>query len=168
MTPEDEAAFLAFARERTTPLFRAALLLTGGDWHLAEDLVQETLTRLYRFWGRVVPADNPAGYAHTVLVRTFLSHRRRRSSGETPVSLVPDRPGGGIDPVVNVILLRALGELSPADRAVLVLRFYADRSVDQVAHDLDRSPGAIRTHTHRALGRLRELLGTDLTDLSFR
>jgi DNA-directed RNA polymerase specialized sigma24 family protein len=64
MSPDEDAAFVVFARERARPLFRTALLLTGGDWHRAEDLVQETLLRLYRFWPRVQPAANPAGYAY--------------------------------------------------------------------------------------------------------
>ncbi len=55
--------------------------------------------------------------------------------------------------------------LSKRDRAVLVLRYLEDRSVEQVAVDLDRSPGAIRVQSMRALSRLRDVLGEDATEL---
>ncbi len=55
----------------------------------------------------------------------------------------------------------ALAELAPLDRAVLVLRFFEDRSVEQVALDLGKNAGAIRTRTSRALDRLRAVLGDD-------
>ena len=76
--------FMEFASARSGHLFRSACLLTSGDVHLAEDLVQETLGRMYALWGRVSRIGNPAAYAQTVLVRTFLSHRRRRSATELP------------------------------------------------------------------------------------
>jgi RNA polymerase sigma factor (sigma-70 family) len=62
-------------------------------------------------------------------------------------------------------LQKALAELAPLDRAVLVLRFFEDRSVEQVALDLGRNPGAIRTRTYRALDRLRDVLGDDAVHL---
>ncbi|MGW7178302.1 sigma factor, partial [Streptomyces xanthophaeus] len=79
-----------FAAGRSGHLYRSACLLASGDTHLAEDLVQETLGRMYLVWGRISRIDNPAAYAQTVLVRAFLTHQRRRSAGE--------RPGGGVTP----------------------------------------------------------------------
>ena len=165
MSPDEDAAFEAFTRERARSLFRTALLLTGGDWHLAEDLVQEALLRLYRFWPRVRPAANPAGYAQSVLTRVFLSSRRARRSTELPVASVGDALTAAVEPpdtAESVALFAALRRLTPADRAVLVLRFYADRSVEQVAADLGRTPSAVRTHSHRALNRLRDVIEPDL------
>ncbi len=49
--PTDEVAFSAFATEWGAGPFRSALMLAGGDWHLAEDLTQETLGRMYQVWG---------------------------------------------------------------------------------------------------------------------
>ncbi|WP_406204634.1 sigma factor [Kitasatospora sp. NBC_01560] len=71
-TPAD---FLEFAHARSDQLFRTACLLTG-DRHLAEDLVQETLAKMYRSWRRIDRSQAPVAYAHTVLVRTFTSYRR--------------------------------------------------------------------------------------------
>ncbi|MFF7589961.1 SigE family RNA polymerase sigma factor [Kitasatospora purpeofusca] len=164
--------FRAFATARTPHLYRTACLLVGGDTHLAEDLVQEALGRIYAQWHRtswLAPReriDNPAGYAHTVLVRAFLSHRSRRSSGERPVDSVPDAAARESDPALRLALVDALARLAPRDRAVLVLRFWEDRSVEQTAEVLRRSPGAVRTQTVRALGRIRAVLGDDLRELA--
>ncbi|WP_329099863.1 SigE family RNA polymerase sigma factor [Streptomyces sp. NBC_01439] len=158
--------FREFAAGRSGPLYRSACLLVGGDTHLAEDLVQETLGRMYQRWGRISRIDNPAAYAQTVLVRVFLTHQRRRSAGERPVGDLPDRgapaPGGG-DPALRLTLLEALGRLAPKDRAVLVLRYWEDRSVEETADAMNASSAAVRTRTSRALARLREQLGGSLT-----
>lgn len=69
--------YAEFAVARAGHLYRSACLLTAGDTHLAEDLVQETFGRLYVRWGRVSRAENPAAYAQTVLTRAFLAHQRR-------------------------------------------------------------------------------------------
>lgn len=169
-TSRDEE-FQEFAAGRTGQLFRTACLLTGGDRHLAEDLVQETLGRTYAQWHRTswfAPKgriDNPAGYAHTVLVRAFLSHKRRRSTSEQPVDEIPDGAAREADTLLRLTLVDALGRLSPRDRAVLVLRFWEDRSVEETAEILHSSPGAVRTQTVRALARIRALLGAGLSEL---
>ncbi|MFC0626597.1 SigE family RNA polymerase sigma factor [Kribbella deserti] len=157
--------FEEFAVARTPQLFRTAWLL-AGDRHQAEDLVQETLARMFRVWKGLDRVENPGAYAQTVLARTFISQRRRRSSTERPTADLPEVAGGEVDQALRVSLQAALGELSPLDRAVLVLRFFEDRSVEQVARDLGKSSGAIRNRTSRALTRLREVLGTDAFDLS--
>src|SRR6266516_5594451 len=131
----DPDGFTAFATGQSRPLFRTAWLLTG-DWHLSEDLVQEALGRMYRSWGGISRIDNPAAYAHTVLVRTFLSHHRRSSSTERPVREMPDAPAPETDHALRVTLADALATLTKRDRAVLVLRYLEDRSVEQVAADL--------------------------------
>ncbi|MGW6733186.1 SigE family RNA polymerase sigma factor [Streptomyces sp. NPDC055013] len=157
--------YAEFAVARAGHLYRSACLLTAGDTHLAEDLVQETLGRIYVRWGRVSRVDNPAGYAQTVLTRTFLAHQRRRSSSERATDTFPDRPadsGGHGDLSLRLTLLQALARLPAKDRAVVVLRYWEDRSVQETADTLNASSAAVRTRCTRALGRLRELLGEDL------
>jgi RNA polymerase sigma-70 factor (sigma-E family) len=155
-------AFEQWAGEAARPLFRTAWLLCG-DWHRAEDLVQETFARMYRHWGRAI--DEPTAYARTVLVRAFLSQRRLRSAGEHPMADVPERRVADGDPELRRTLIAALATLPPKDRAVLVLRYLADRSVEDVARDLDSSQGAVRIQAMRALAKLREAVGEDLLDL---
>ena len=153
--------FEEFARAGIPHLYRTAWLLTG-DRHHAEDLVQDTLANLLRTWHRI---ENPGAYARTAMVRTFVSQRRRKKWSERPTADVPEqveRPG---DPELRLTLQRALSELAPLDRAVLVLRFFEDRSVEQVALDLGKNASAITTRTARALDRLRTVLGDDAVQL---
>lgn len=155
--------YAEFAAARAGHLYRSACLLTAGDTHLAEDLVQETLGRLYVGWGRVSRVGNPAGYAQTVLTRTFLQHQRRRSSTERATGELPDVPeASGSDTSLRLTLLQALSRLPAKDRAVVVLRYWEDRSVEETADIMHVSSAAVRTRCVRALGRLRELLGEDL------
>lgn len=157
--------YAEFAGARAGHLYRSACLLTAADTHLAEDLVQEALGRLYLRWGRVARVDNPAAYAQTVLTRTFLAHQRRRSSGERATDVFPDLPGAGDGAAsLRVTLLDALARLPAKDRAVVVLRYWEDRSVEQTADVLGVSSAAVRTRCSRALARLRELLGEDLSE----
>jgi RNA polymerase sigma-70 factor (sigma-E family) len=158
-----------FAANRAGHLYRSACLLTSGDTHLAEDLVQETLGRMYVLWGRVSRIDNPAGYAHTVLVRAFLTHRRRRSASERPVGELPDSALlSGDDPELRLALLGALHRLSPKDRAVVVLRYWEDRSIEETADAMNVSSAAVRTRAVRALAKLREQLGGSLAEFAAR
>ncbi|MET9514977.1 SigE family RNA polymerase sigma factor [Streptomyces sp. NPDC002994] len=166
-------AFREFAAGRSTHLFRSACLLTSGDTHLAEDLVQETLGRMYLLWGRVSRIGNPAAYAQTVLVRTFLTHQRRRSSAERPLAELPDTGGttggsAGDDPALRLALLHALARLAPKDRAVVVLRYWEDRSIEETADAMNVSSAAVRTRSVRALGKLREQLGGSLAEFASR
>lgn len=154
--------YAEFASARAGHLYRSACLLTAGDTHLAEDLVQETLGRLYVRWGRLARVGNPAAYAQTVLARTFLAHQRRRSSTERATDVLPDRPAEGLDTPLRLTLLEALGRLPAKDRAVVVLRYWEDRSIEETAQAMNASSAAVRTRCVRALGRLRELLGEDL------
>src|SRR6478735_6172373 len=147
--------FEEFAVARTPQLYRSAYLLCG-DRHGAEDLVQETLAKVYVKWGRRI--DNPAAYAHTALVRTFLNQRRRRSSQEVPYADLPDTPvvDGTEASDLQLSLTEVLDGLSPMDRAVLVLRFKEDLGVDEVGRLLGLSPSAVKNRTMRALARARE------------
>ncbi|MGR6971052.1 SigE family RNA polymerase sigma factor [Streptomyces cynarae] len=162
---EAPADYLEFAAVRSGPLFRTACLLTG-DWHLAEDLVQETLAKMYRSWRRISRVDSPVAYADTVLVRTFLSQRRRRSSTERPSDRLPDAAGPAQDAELRIALLDGLARMTAKDRAVLVLRYWEDRSVEETAQVLQLSSGAVRAQSMRALQRLRALLGDQLADLA--
>ncbi|WP_405980058.1 SigE family RNA polymerase sigma factor [Streptomyces sp. NBC_00158] len=163
--------FREFAAGRSGHLYRSACLLASGDTHLAEDLVQETLGRMYLMWGRISRIENPAAYAQTVLVRVFLTHQRRRSAGERPFGELPGADGaqpaaGGTDPALRLTLLEALGRLAPKDRAVLVLRYWEDRSVEETAEAMKVTSAAVRTRTSRALSRLRGQLGGSLAEFA--
>lgn len=160
------AEFEEFARARLPHLYRAAWLLCG-DRPGAEDLVQEALAKVYVRWVRRLapPIDNPAAYAQTVLVRTYVSSRRRRSSTEQPRDVLPEQALPGTDHDLRLSVAAALEGLEPLDRAVLVLRYLDDRTVRETAAELGVSEGAVRNRCMRALDRLRAQLGTGLPDL---
>jgi RNA polymerase sigma-70 factor (sigma-E family) len=160
----DETTFESFVAATGNQTFRTALLLCG-DWHLAEDLTQTTFAKMFAGWPKVRRADNPHAYLRTVLMNTYLSHRRLRRSSETPSATLPDRALPGTDPSTRMALLDGLRSLPHTDRAVLVLRYWEDRSVAQTAQDLGLSEGAVRTRTTRAAQRLRDVLDADFPDV---
>jgi RNA polymerase sigma-70 factor (sigma-E family) len=153
------ATFEEFARDTATMLQRTAWLLTR-DAHASEDLVQETLAKMYVVWTRRRPIDNPAAYARTVLVREFISRRRRRSSTEVVTDTLPEH-GTDQDRSATLALRAAMSDMDPRDQAVLVLRYFVDRTVAEVADDLHLTESAVRTRASRALGKLRARLGDD-------
>ncbi|MDH6440352.1 RNA polymerase sigma-70 factor (sigma-E family) [Streptomyces sp. SAI-144] len=154
--------YAEFAAARAGHLYRSACLLTAGDTHLAEDLVQESLGRIYVRWSRISVVGNPAAYAQTVLVRVFLTHQRRRSSRERATDVLPEVAAAGVDTPLRLTLLDALARLPAKDRAVVVLRYWEDRSIEETAGVLNASAAAVRTRCTRALKQLRELLGEDI------
>ncbi|KRV48146.1 RNA polymerase subunit sigma-24 [Wenjunlia vitaminophila] len=162
---KDDEDFMEFATARGGPLFRTAWLLCG-DWHLAEDLVQTALGKLYRSWRRARRADNLDAYARTVLVRTHISYGRRRSNGERPYAALPDQVAEQGDQALRVALLQGLAELPVKDRTVLVLRYWEDLSVEETAQQMGVSAGAVRTRSQRALHKLRTVLGDEARALA--
>jgi RNA polymerase sigma-70 factor (sigma-E family) len=155
-----DAEFSEFVAGRSSQLYRYAYLLATSP-HGAEDLVQTALAKAYSAWPRVRSADDPVAYVHGIVLKSFLSERRRRSSSELPVAEAPERPGQhheDADPADRAALMSALARLAPIDRAVVVLRFWEDRSVAQTALDLDLSEPAVKNRSLRALRELRGLL----------
>jgi RNA polymerase sigma-70 factor (sigma-E family) len=154
----NDSEFEKFATARAAELYRSAWLLCG-EHAAAEDLVQETLARVYSRWDRVYSARNPAAYVQTVLFRTFVTGRRRLSSTERLVAEVPERGASVVDHDLRLALLGALDQLDRKDRAVLVLRYLLDLDVASVAAELELSENAVRSRASRALTRIRDRLG---------
>ena len=139
-------------------LYRTAYLMLG-DHQLAEDLVQASLAKTYASWRKVKdPAAAPA-YARVVLANTAASWFRRRGwRNEHPTEIVPDA-GTEHDFTTRTAVVDALATLAPRQRAVVVLRYYDDLSVREVAHALGISEGTVKSQTSDALARLRVQLG---------
>ena len=171
MRAEDEPEFQDWARGRQASLRRTAYLLCG-DWHHAQDLVQETLTRLYRRWTRLHDRGALDAYARRGLVHAYTDERRRRSSTEQPVAMVPDLPTRGDDDgnaVLRLTLLAALARMPRSQRAVLVLRYWEDLTQAQTAAVLGCSEGNVKSQAARGLVALRQELtriGVDLVTTS--
>jgi len=135
-------------------MLRTAVLLTG-DRQAAEDLVQSAYAQAFVRWRLVSRADNPAAYTRAILTRLFLSDRRRKRVPELPLLEGVDASAPQVDPALTMSLLEALGTLPPLDRAVLVLRYFHDLPVAEVAAQTGLSESACRTRASRALARLR-------------
>jgi RNA polymerase sigma-70 factor (sigma-E family) len=161
LDPDEQ--FSEFARARMAPLYRSAWLLCG-DAHRAEDLTQETLAKVFAHWGPRL--QNPAAYAQTALVRTWISHQRRRTHHELPLAEIPDGPAVDDDAELRMGVRAALLQLAPLDRAVVVLRYLDDASVDEVARVLGLSSTAVRSRARRALARVRVALAAHLPDVA--
>lgn len=146
-------------------LLRFAYVLCG-DRFLAEDLVQDVLSRTHRHWLRV-ESENPDAYLRAALVRAHLSWRRRRVSTEKVLAEPPEPSAGSVDFTQQLAsrdeLWSLLASLPRAQRAVMVLRFYEDLDDRRIAEVLGCAPVTVRVHASRALGTLRAGLSRRLT-----
>ena len=169
-TRRREAEFVAYYEARAAAVRKTAYVLCG-DWHLAEDLTQTAFTKLYQAWHRLERFEALDGYVRQTVVRAFLDERRRpwrreyATGPESPVFDVPSAGGAAAGEGEREILLEALSRIPKRRRAVIVLRYWEDLSVEQVAEMLDCSPGTVRSQASRGLADLRAALGEDLRDL---
>ena len=150
--------FVEYARVAAGQLRRTAYLLCR-DWDLAADLTQTTLTRIFVHWQRITRRDNLHAYARQVLFNAFLDHQRSKRSHEVVTAEFGDVPGTGEDTDLRLTLIDALGRIPPRDRAILVLRYWEDLSVESVAEILRLPTGTVTSRSARSLARLRRLLG---------
>ncbi|WP_461035805.1 SigE family RNA polymerase sigma factor [Streptomyces mayteni] len=152
--------FDEFVAARWPALLHLARLLTGGDRHRAEDLVQESLVKLWFVWPKVAEGA-PEAYVRKVMVRAAARSARRRWWGERPTERLPETPVPG-DVSTTVAersrLEAALGRLPAKQRAAVVLRYYQDLPEGQVAAALGCPVGTARSHVSRGVARLRHLL----------
>ena len=157
MDTQDKEAFDLLVEHRATSLLRTAYLLTG-DWGTAEDLLQ---TALVKTWFRRDRVHDKEAYVRQVMARTYATWWRRKWRGELATGELPELPGRDAYADVDArhALRRALAELPPRQRAIVVLRFYEDLSEAQVASLLGCSVGTVKSTASRALVRLRGLVG---------
>ena len=146
----------AFIDARSGSLLRFAYLLTG-DHALAEDLLQNSLIKVYLSWDRIRDRAALEAYTRTVMTRTQMSWWRRPARREQ-LGVEPTERAARDDHNVDERdqLWRLLATLGPRQRAVLVLRFYEDLSEAEIARVLGCSAGTVKSQLSRGLARLRE------------
>lgn len=149
--------YRAFVLANTGALRRSAYLLTG-TWADGDDALQAALLKLYVAWPRV-REETAYAYARKILVRVVVDRNRRRWLGEVPSAQLPDVVAGLRDETARVDLADALRGIPAGQRAVLVLRFYDDLTVDAVADILGISTGTVKSQTSKGLTALRTVLG---------
>ncbi|MGA5305843.1 SigE family RNA polymerase sigma factor [Nucisporomicrobium flavum] len=160
MRADEEREYTEYVAGRLSRLHRTAYMLCG-DAHRADDIVQATLTALYVQWRKVSAAHNVDAYVQSILVRRYLDERRLRWSrvrlGGVPAHAVPiDAAEHGI--VERDALLTALRALPKGQRAVVVLRYFDDLTVEATAEVLKCSVGNVKSQCSRGLAALRAAL----------
>ncbi|MEU2704599.1 MULTISPECIES: SigE family RNA polymerase sigma factor [Micromonospora] len=153
-----DTAFAEYFAARSDAMRGTAYLLCG-DWHRAEDLVQTTFTKLYLVWNRVSRHDVLDSYVRQILIRLFLDERRRGWWRRERVSGADaEGPAPADAPEDRLVMLQALAAVPPRQRAVLVLRYWEDLSIEETATVLNCSPGTVKSQAVRGLDTLRGLL----------
>lgn len=148
-----DESFEAFVAARGPRLLATAVLITQ-DRGLAEDLVQTALVKVWRHWSRIT--TSPEAYVRQTMVHTYTTWWRRKWNGEQPTGTLPDPPAPSPTDAADVRadLRVALARLPRRQRAVVVLRFYEDLSVAEVAAVLGCAEGTVKSQTSKALARL--------------
>ena len=164
--------FEEFVARAGESLMRTGFLMLENSTE-AEDAVQETLLRVAKRWYRVRRMDHPVAYARRVLLSVIFDDAARRSrqrnellaaaSRSGRVERADDGAGRALSAVdVRLQIAPALAALSMRQRAVVVLRYWADLSEAEVAATLGCSVGTVKSTASRSLARLRELMSDSL------
>ncbi|WP_255949013.1 SigE family RNA polymerase sigma factor [Streptomyces odontomachi] len=158
MDAEAQQSFQEFVAGRSPALLKTAVLLSGGDGHAAEDLLQNALVKAAGRWHRI---DEPEAYVRQILYRQQVSRWRLKwRRREVSVAELPEVSGtgdGAAAAEVRLVMRGALARLTARQRTVLVLRYFEDLPEADVARVLGCSVGTVRSTTHRSLARLRAL-----------
>jgi RNA polymerase sigma-70 factor (sigma-E family) len=164
MAERDTAAFAEFVAARSPALFRTAYVMVG-DHGLAQDLVQEALTKTYVAWPRLREVHKAEAYTRKAITTTYISWWRRKAwSAERPRDDVPDGSdarGRDGDVVDRAWLWSELQALPPRQRAAIVLRYYEDLSEAQTAEAMGCAVGTVKSQVAQGLKRLRAQIGDD-------
>jgi RNA polymerase sigma-70 factor (sigma-E family) len=159
----DEAGFRLWVAVRSRGLRRKAYLLCG-DWHAADDLVQEALITIYTSWPRVARGSNIDAYVSRVLVHKFIDDKRRPWRRQVVTPTLPEssdpRAAAALEHVERQDgpLARALSTLPAQQRAVIVLRYTDDLTIDEIARVLDLPSGTVKSRLSRGVDALRAQL----------
>lgn len=159
-TDADVANWLtAFSRDRGDWLLRCAFLLTR-ERESARDLVQDTFVQSWAARGKIAQADDPDRYIMTIMLNRFRSDRRRRRAVLVPlVGLESSISDGHARRTELQVISTAISNLPARQRSVMVLRYFADYSDDQIAQVLGCRPATVRSSAHRALKKIRSIVG---------
>lgn len=155
-----DRTYTEYVLTRQTAFRRVAYAITG-DWHRAEDLLQQALTKLYVAWPRLTRSGGEDAYLRRILLNTHLDEVRRPWRRREVVEVIEDdapTPDAAPDVLARDELIGALQQLPVMQRKVIVMRHLLDLPVSQVAEELGISDGTVKSHNARGLARLQELL----------
>jgi DNA-directed RNA polymerase specialized sigma24 family protein len=145
------------------PRVRRTVRLIVHDAVSAEDLTQDAFVQLLLHWRKVSRFDRPDAWVRRVAIRLAVRHLKRENRRVlVEGTLAPGAPWPGPDPDV----INAVRALPPKQQAVLVLFYYEDRPMAEIADLLDISESTGFVHLHRARRTLAAALGEVLLDAS--
>jgi RNA polymerase sigma-70 factor (ECF subfamily) len=159
MRQRDEA-FEAFFMAEHGPVLRTVTLILG-DRQAAEDVTQEAFYRLLVHWRKVSQYERPGAWLRRVAIRAAMRSRAQSQRSE----LVPDRAQSD-DAASRLDVREALGHLTAAQRSAVVLFYYGDHPINEVASLMNCTEGTVKTHLHRARQRLAPMLGEGIDDVA--
>jgi RNA polymerase sigma-70 factor (ECF subfamily) len=150
----EDVAYAAFFREHFSSIVRTIYLIVR-DRERAEDITQDAFLQLFRHWPRIATYERPDAWVRRVAIRLAMRGRRRDALWRSVRSLFAPAP---TETVADVDVMAAVGRLPRAQRAAIVLHYYEDRPVAEIAQLLGCSASTARVHLHRGRRRLAELL----------
>lgn len=151
---QERPSFESFYGATRPRIFRAVALVLG-DTDVALEATEEAMTRAAERWQAVGRYDNPAGWVYRVALNWARTHLRRLARERGALEFEPGYEQKLPDPE----LMEAVMTLPTGYRAVIVARFFLDWSVDETSRVLQIPEGTVKTRTHRALKRLRKVMG---------
>jgi RNA polymerase sigma-70 factor (sigma-E family) len=150
----------------TADSMRFTAYLLCGNWHEAEDVVQAAFLKLYLAGPKLAKRDGLTAYTRKIVVRTFIGERRRmRWRREKLTDSPPEMPSGSEHIEDRLVVWQAMSVLGARQRAVLVLRFWHDLSVEETASALGCTTGTVKSQSARGVATLRQRLGPQYADL---
>jgi RNA polymerase sigma-70 factor (sigma-E family) len=154
--------FTDYVTARRGQLRRTAYLVSG-DWHLAEDIVQTALTKLYAVWPRVHRKGNVDAFVRRIIVNCAIDELRRPWRREhATLEGIDVETASGLSTEDRASVVAAVASLPLGQRQVVALRYFWDLSVEETAHDLGCSIGNVKSQAHAALRNLEATLSSDL------
>lgn len=151
VSEEDPDAFEDFYERALPGAIRLAHLLTGSV-STGQDIAQDAMLVMHGRWEQI---DDPPAYLRATVVNLCRSFQRRSIRERLHLR-------GQSEAVTNIPELdetwRELRRLSSSQRAVVVLRFYEDMSLAEIAEQLNWPIGSVKSTLHRALSKLQEVL----------
>ena len=172
----DAEAFSLLAKQFERRVYTLALYYTRerGD---AEDLSQEVWLKAFSALGQFRGESGFYTWLRQITVNTFLNHRRARPAppgpeGEADELAAPDcRPGRAEEDVHRRILVekvfRALGELTPQQRLIFLLKHREGMTYEEIAATFNCSPGTVKKTLFRVITKLRQQLGVQSAPLEY-
>jgi RNA polymerase sigma-70 factor (ECF subfamily) len=158
------AGFAEFYYGTYPRLFRSVVLLCGSRSE-AEDVLQEAYSRALGRWSRISGYDDPESWVRRVAINGAIdAHRGRRRDRLAWPRLAGPPSTEGPEESARTDVMRALEQLPSVQRKVLVLHYLADRSVEDVAADLQLPVGTVKSHLSRGRGRLASLLAPEVVN----